>query len=100
MPERRSNQMFNFKRRVAFLTVPAVLAVGAMSYGSVVAFASANPSLSPSGTSAPSAAEPAESATESATAPETAEPNEPALPGGGHADAAGAQVDTQQEGVN
>jgi hypothetical protein len=88
--------MINFKRRVAFLTVPAVLAVGAMSYGSVVAFASPSPSPSPTGTSAPSAAEPAESA----TAPETVEANEPALPGGGYVDAAGAQVDTQQEGIN
>jgi hypothetical protein len=87
--------MINFKRRVAFLTVPAVLAVGAMSYGSVVAFASPSPSPSPTGTSAPSAAEPPEST----KAPETVESNEPAVPGGGHADAAGAQVDTQQEGI-
>jgi hypothetical protein len=92
--------MINLKRRMAFLTVPAVLAVGAMSYGSLVAFASPSPNPSPAGTSASAAAEPAESATESATAPETAEPNEPALPGGGYADAAGAQVDTQQEGVH
>lgn len=88
--------MFDFKHRVAFLAVPAVLAVGAMSYGSVVAFASPSPGPSPTGTSAPSAAETAESS----TAPETIEPNEPALPGGGYADPAGAQVDTQQEGVN
>ena len=92
--------MPNLKKRLTFLTVPAVVALAAVSYGSVVAFASPSPSPSPAGTSAPSAAEPAESATESATAPETAEPNEPALPGGGYADAAGAQVDTQQEGIN
>ena len=92
--------MISFKRRLAFLTVPAVLAVGAMSYGSVVAFASPSPNPSPTGTSASAAAEPAESATESATAPETAEPNEPALPGGGHADTDNVQADTQQEGVN
>jgi hypothetical protein len=88
--------MFKFKRRLAFLTVPAVLAVGAMSYGSVVAFASPSPSPSPTGTSAPPAVEPAEST----TAPETAEANEPAVAGGGYADAAGAQADTQQEGIH
>ncbi|HVS49798.1 MAG TPA: hypothetical protein VHJ99_12960 [Candidatus Dormibacteraeota bacterium] len=78
------------------MTVPAMLAVGAMSYGSVVAFASPSPSPSPAGTSAPSAVEPAEST----TAPETAEPKEPALAGGGYADVAGAQADTQQEGIH
>ncbi len=88
--------MFKIKRRLAFMTVPAVLAVSAMSYGSVVAFASPSPSPSPTGTSATSAAEPAEST----TAPETAEPNEPAVAGGGYADVAGAQADTQQEGIH
>jgi hypothetical protein len=34
------------------------------------------------------------------TATEAADPNEPALPGGGHADPANTQADTQQEGVN
>ena len=86
--------MLNFKSKVAFLTVPAVMALAAVSYGSVVGFASANPSPSPTGTAA--AAEPAESA----TAPETAEANEPALPGGGYADAANVQADTQQEGIH
>ena len=87
--------MSKFKRSLAFMTVPAVLALGALSYGSVVAFAAASPSPSPTGTTAPSAAEPAESA----TAPETVEPNEPALPGGGYADAANTQADTQQDGI-
>ncbi|HET6311625.1 MAG TPA: hypothetical protein VFH00_11565 [Candidatus Nitrosotalea sp.] len=86
--------MIKFKSKVAFLTVPAVMALAAVSYGSVVGFASANPSPSPTGTVA--AAEPAESA----TAPETAEPNEPALPGGGYADSANTQADTQQEGIH
>jgi hypothetical protein len=85
--------MSKFKRSLAFMTVPVVLALGALSYGSVVAFAS--PSPSPTGTTAPSAAEPAESA----TAPETVEPNEPALAGGGYADTANTQADTQQNGV-
>ena len=35
--------MFKFQKRLAVLTVPAVLALGAVSYGSVVAFASPNP---------------------------------------------------------
>ena len=86
--------MIKFKSKVAFLTVPAVMALAAVSYGSIVGFASANPSPSPTGTAA--AAEPAESA----TAPETTEPNEPALPGGGYADAANTQADTQQEGIH
>jgi hypothetical protein len=89
--------MSKFKRNLAFMAVPAVLALGALSYGSVVAFAAASPSPTPSptGTTAPSAAEPAESA----TAAETVEPNEPALSGGGYADAANSQADTQQDGV-
>jgi hypothetical protein len=36
----------------------------------------------------------------SETAPEKAEPNEPALPGGGYADADNVQADTQQEGIH
>jgi hypothetical protein len=87
--------MSKFKRSLALMTVPAVLALGALSYGSVVAFGAASPSPSPTGTTASPAAEPAESA----TAPETVEPNEPALPGGGYADAANANADTQQDGV-
>ena len=82
--------MSKFKRNLAFMTVPAVLAIGALSYGSVVAFGPASPSPSPTGTTAPSAAEPAESA----TAPETLEAN-----GGGYADAANTQADTRQDGI-
>jgi hypothetical protein len=33
LPERRSTQLRNFKRNLLFLTVPAVLALGAVSYG-------------------------------------------------------------------
>ncbi|MDQ6721896.1 MAG: hypothetical protein M3003_14030 [Candidatus Dormibacteraeota bacterium] len=82
--------MFKFQRRLAFLAVPAVLALGAVSYGSVVAMAA--PSHSP--TVVKPAAEPAESTTESAV-----EATEPALPGGGYADT-NVQADTQQEGIN
>jgi hypothetical protein len=81
--------VFKFQRKLAILTVPAVLALGAVSYGTVVGFASPSPTSS-------SASEPAEST----TAADAAEPNEPALPGGGYADAANAQADTQQEGVH
>ncbi|MDQ6880394.1 MAG: hypothetical protein M3082_22350 [Candidatus Dormibacteraeota bacterium] len=81
--------MFKFQRKLAILAVPAVLALGAVSYGSVVAMAA--PSAAP-GAAAPSATEPAESATEPA--------NEPALPGGGFADADNVQANTQQEGIN
>jgi hypothetical protein len=80
--------MFKIKSKLAFVTVPAVMALAAVSYGSVVGFASANPSPSPP----VAAAEPA-------AAPEAVEPNEPALPGGGYADAANVQADTQQDGI-
>jgi hypothetical protein len=82
--------MLNIKRRAAWLAVPAVMALAAVSYGSVVAFTAANPSPAPA-----EAAEAAES-----TAPEAAEANEPALPGGGYADADNVNADTQQEGVH
>jgi hypothetical protein len=86
--------MFKVPRKLAFLTVPAVLALGAVTYGSVVAAAAPTPNL-------PSAAAPLEASTaESSTAPDAAEPNEPALPGGGHSDPDNVQANTQQEGVN
>ena len=47
--------MQNFKRNLAFLTVPAVLALGVVAYGSVVAAASPTPTPKP-----PTATEPAE----------------------------------------
>jgi hypothetical protein len=67
-----------------WLIVPvtaAALAVGAL--GSMAVYADTTP---------PAAAEAAE-------APEAAESNEPALPGGGHADADGATVDNQFDGI-
>jgi hypothetical protein len=84
--------MVKFQRKLAFLTVPAVLALGAVSYGSVVAAAAPSPSTA--SVKASSAAEPESTATDSAEA------NEPALPGGGYADADNVQADTQQEGIN
>jgi hypothetical protein len=94
--------MFKFRPKMAFLAVPAVLALGAVSYGSATAMAATSPSpkvtAAPS-TTAPSTAEPAESATESTTS-EVTGPNEPALPGGGHNDPDNVQADTQQEGSN
>lgn len=86
--------MFSVKRKVAFLTVPAVVALGAVSFGSVVAMAA--PITSAAAVTSPSAPEPAEST----TTPETVEANQPALPGGGYADAANVQADTQQDGIN
>jgi hypothetical protein len=84
-------------RKLAFVAAPvAVLALGAASYGSVVAFAAASPSPPAVTQGPPPAGEPAESTT-TAEAPE---PNEPTLPGGGHADPDNVQSDTQQEGVN
>jgi hypothetical protein len=60
----------------------ALLAVGAL--GSMTVYAETTP---------PATAEAAE------TAPEQAEANEPALPGGGHADAEGVDVDYQFDGI-
>jgi hypothetical protein len=90
MPERRFNTLIKLQRKFAILAVPAVLALAAVSYGSVVAAAAPVPSPA-----ATSATEPAES-----TAPEAVEANEPALPGGGFADTDNVQANTQQEGVN
>ena len=71
-----------------WLIVPvtaAALAVGIL--GSMAVYADTTPPATP----AAEAAEP--------TTPETAEANEPALPGGGHADADGTNVDNQFDGV-
>ena len=103
----RRAKMFKFKRRLAVVAIPATLALGALTYGSVVAMAA--PSPSPTAAGQPSASAPADSATspgESATeqpesATEAVEPNEPAQPNGGFADdPANSQADTQQEGVH
>jgi hypothetical protein len=89
--------MLKITRKLAFFAAPtAVLALGAVSYGSVVAFAAPSPAPADVTQTAEPAGEPAEST----TTPEMAEANEPALPGGGHADADNVQADTQQEGVN
>jgi hypothetical protein len=89
VPERRCSQMLNLKSKAAFLAVPAVLALAAVSYGSVVAFSAANPTPAP-----------AAEAAEAPEAAEAAEANEPALPGGGYADADNVNADTQQEGIH
>ena len=96
--------MIKVPNRMKFLAVPAVLALGAVSYGSVVAMAApvtlptAATTLAATTPAAPAPAAPAPA--ESPTAPETVEPNEPALPGGGYADADNVQADTQQQGIN
>jgi hypothetical protein len=84
--------MFNVRRKLVLIAVPAVLALGAITYGSV-ALAESHPS----GPASQSVA--AESAEQPETGAEQAEANEPALPGGGHADADN-KADTQQEGVH
>ena len=81
-PTKEKNEVFHFKRKLVFVAIPATLALGAVTYGSVVAMAAPSPTPSAS------------------TQPSAAEPNEPVLPGGGHADPANTQADTQQEGVN
>jgi hypothetical protein len=84
--------MFKLQRRFAFLAVPAVLAIGAVSYGSAVAMAA--PSHSGAVVKAASAAEPPESTSEAT------DTTEPAPPGGGYADLDAIQADTQQEGTH
>jgi hypothetical protein len=85
--------MIKLQRKLAFLAVPAVVALSAVSYGSVVAFSA--PIQKAAVVTAATPAEPAES-----TSTDAAEASEPALPGGGFADADNVQADTQQEGIN
>jgi hypothetical protein len=97
--------MFHFKRRLAFVAIPATLALGALTYGSVVAMAAPSPSPTaagqPAATPGESTAEQPEGANETAEAAEPNEPNEPAQPNGGFADdPANSQADTQQEGIH
>jgi hypothetical protein len=72
----------------------AMLAAGMV--GGIAAYADTG-----TGTAAPTVAEAPETTNEApeSTAPEQAEPNEPALPGGGHDDGANADVDNQFDGV-
>jgi hypothetical protein len=84
--------LLKLQRKFAFLAVPAVLALGVVSYGSVVAMAAPVHKAAVVKTATP--AEPAESSTDAVEA------NDPTLPGGGYADADNVQADTQQEGIN
>jgi hypothetical protein len=86
--QRKETKMKATRKWLLVPVTAAMLAVGAL--GSMSVFA-ASPAPAPA----------AETATEAAetTAPEVAEPNEPALPGGGYADADGVNADTQFEGV-
>jgi hypothetical protein len=85
--------MWDWKRKLATVAVPAVLGVGATG---VIAQAAG-----PATASAPTTVQPAAPAAP-AEAPEpatgTVEASEPSLPGGGHADPPG-QVDHQFDGV-
>jgi len=84
--------MTKMKTPKKWLLVPvtaAMLAVGAV--GSMSVFAASPVPATAAVTAETEAAE--------TTAPEVAEPNEPALPGGGHADADGVNADTQFEGI-
>jgi len=86
-------QLIKFQRKLAFLAVPAVVVLGAVSYGSVVAMAA--PINNAAAVKVATPAEPVES-----TSTDAAEANEPALPGGGYADADNVQANTQQEGIH
>ena len=82
--------MLDWKRKLALLAVPAVLAVGAVS---VAAHAASPPTLPAPADSQP--AVPVGLAETPGTS--TAEANESGLPGGGHSDMAG-QAEHQFEG--
>jgi len=87
--QRKETKMKASRKWLLVPVTAAMLAVGAL--GSMSVFAAS-----------PAPATAAETATAEATettAPEVAEPNEPALPGGGYADADGVNADTQFEGV-
>jgi hypothetical protein len=92
--------MLDWKRKLAIVAVPATLAVGGtliIAHANAPSSGSAAAAVTLTAATAPSpAAEAPETAAE--TAAEKAEPNEAALPGGGHADAAG-QADHQFEGI-
>ena len=76
----------------------AMLAVGAI--GSISAYAETPPPATPPAATPPAPGAPAAEAAEPTTsASDVAEANEPALPGGGHADADGTNVDNQFEGI-
>jgi hypothetical protein len=80
-------QMPSFKQTILLVGTPAVLFVGGLS---AMAASSPAPTPAPTQQTQP-AAEPAETS-------DASEANEPALPGGGDADAAGQNVDHQFEG--
>jgi hypothetical protein len=92
-------KMPNLKRTILLIGAPAILVGTGLT---TMAASAATPTATPSQQTQPSA-EPSESAAETAestsAAEAAAEANEPALPGGGHADAAGQNVDSQFEGV-
>jgi hypothetical protein len=101
-------QMPSFKQTILLVGTPAVLFVGGLS---AMAASSPAPTTTPAPTQQTQpASEPAETAdaaesatgaaeSQTGTAESAAEANEPALPGGGHADAVGQNVDHQFEGV-
>jgi hypothetical protein len=93
---KEANQMKSKKWLIVPVTA-AMLAVGAI--GSMSALAETLPPATPPAASPPAAPEAPEAAEPASTTPELAEPNEPALPGGGHADADGTNVDNQFDGV-
>jgi hypothetical protein len=100
-------KMPSFKQTILLVGTPAILAVGGLT---AMAAASPAPTTTPAPTQQSTAPEPAETADAAvpgtaaepaATAAETAAEAaaDASLPGGGHADAAGQNVDNQFEGV-
>lgn len=98
-------RMPSFKQSILLVGTPAILAVGGLSS---IAASAPTPTATPAQQTKPAAGpaettNAAEAATGAAdttgTAETAAEANEPALPGGGHADPAGQNVDHQFEGV-
>ena len=92
-------KMPSIKRTILLIGTPAILVAGGLT---AMAASAATPTTTPPAQTQPSA-EPSGAAAETAeptTAAEAAaEANEPALPGGGNADAAGQNADHQFDGV-
>lgn len=86
------------RKKILFVPASAGLLALAL-FGGTVAYADSQPPQSTSAIGAPDskAETAAETATESAT--EKVEAGDPALPGGGHSDANGQNVDNQFDGV-
>jgi hypothetical protein len=90
--------MLDWKRKLALIAVPAVLALGGASAVAFAAAPASRPSATQTQTTQAAPATRPDAAGQPETGPEQVEANEPNLPDGGHTDA-GAQADHQFDGA-